>query len=254
MSSAALGATALAGTWGWLALFGLTDRLSLGSAALAVAYFATAFRLARRFAFYDKPRPRAWVLTLACATPLGPFGALRAASLAAAGTLADQSVHFTTDPLSHAATVMFVAFLVSDTVYGLAHYPSQFELVAGWVHHAVYLVFFALCLRWRMSAAVALAYPLELTTIVLALGHIHPPLRSDWLFGGLFLALRLGYHGAMLRIYVAMRAPPVTLWPFMAAVMVLHVHWFAGWARGMWRRHAPAGEGAHAQRATAKRS
>lgn len=227
----------LGGTLSWLALFGLKDAPILSAGVAAVCYFAAAFHFSRPFAFFKKARPRAWVLTLACATPLGPFGAYRATSMILSGAIMQQAAHFTSDPLSQAATVMFVAFLVCDTVYGAAHYPSQFELIAGWVHHAVYLVFFALCVRWKITAAVALTFPLELTTIVLALGHIHPPLRSDWLFGASFFALRICYHSWMVHIYYArLSDPPVTVWPFMVAVLLLHIHWFIKWVQGMARR------------------
>mmetsp|Transcript_38539 Transcript_38539/g.95351 ORF Transcript_38539/g.95351 Transcript_38539/m.95351 type:complete len:246 (-) Transcript_38539:84-821(-) len=221
-----------------LGLFGVSDRFIQVSTATACLYFAAAFRLSRRFGFFEKVRSRAWVLTLACASPLGPFGCYRAASMAMAGTLFEQSAHFSADPVSRAATAVFVAFLVCDTLWGLRNYQSQFELVAGWIHHAVYLVFFALCLRWQITAAVAITFPLEITTIVLAAGHLFPELRSDWLFGASFLLFRLAYHAMMLGFYYKMEDPLVTVWPFMAAVLLLHLHWFRSWAKGMARRGA----------------
>lgn len=243
-ADAGLIGVALAGTLGWLALFGLTDAAFLATGAAAVAYFAAAFYAARRCDFFARPRPRAWVLTLACAAPLGPYGAYKTIAMSLSGAIVQQSAHFSAEPLSDGATVLFVAFLVCDTVLGLAYYPAQFELVAGWMHHAVYLVFFALCLRWRMTVGVALSFPLELTTVVLALGHISPALRCDWLFGASFFALRICYHCWVLHFYCAMWEPPVTLWPFMAAVLLLHVHWFAKWALSMARRTAKVGDAA----------
>lgn len=229
------GASAVASA-AWLALFGALDASTGLACAASAAYLGLAFHASRRAPFFARARARAWVLTLAVAAPLGPYGVWRAARMALDGSLWDPSAHFSVDPSSVRAAVLFVSFLVADTLYGTAEYLQQFELVAGWVHHAAYLVFYGCCLRWELTVGLAVAFPLELTTVVLAVGHLWPPLRSDWLFGGSFLLLRLGYHAYMLRFYYAIPAPALRVWPFMAAVLGLHVHWFAKWCRSQAKR------------------
>jgi hypothetical protein len=115
------------------------------------------------------------------------------------------------------------------------------------VHHAVYLCFFAGCLRLHMSVAANTTYPLEITTVLLAAGHIWPALRFDWLFGFAFFGLRLVYHAYTLSIHYRWPAPTVTCWPFIASVLLLHSYWFYGWVKGMQRRARAAAKAAKAE-------
>ena len=41
----------------------------------------------------------------------------------------------------------FAAFMVLDITFGLLHYPEHVDLLAGWIHHTIYLM-----LVWRLSS------------------------------------------------------------------------------------------------------
>lgn len=138
------------------------------------------------------------------------------------------------------ATTAFLAFLACDTTFGVTNYAAYFEPIAGWAHHIAYALLFSFAIVGGFTNAVATALPLELTTIILGLGHIWPALRADIPFGVSFFVLRIVYHAYVTTQYVGARGSRESkypaLWVFMSLALVLHVHWFHGWVKQQRRR------------------
>lgn len=113
------------------------------------------------------------------------------------------------------------------------------------VHHTLYVALGCFLQSKNASISLALAFPEELPTFILALGTVVPSWRSDTLFGWTFFATRLLYHGWYLlssayfsyfqldsherssRDHVAVLA--------LSSAMILHIFWFSNW---MAKRHS----------------
>ena len=126
----------------------------------------------------------------------------------------------------------------ADCAVGALHYPSQFHVFEGWVHHAVYAAFFAWLTRAGYTVAGASTLALELPTAILAAGHCFPAARADLLYGCAFFAVRVAFHFYLLVKWVAMRDPPIALWPCTAATLLLHAFWFFKWCRSYAKQRA----------------
>ena len=108
--------------------------------------------------------------------------------------------------------------------------------VEGWFHHSCYLGFFGWLRFSGWSVGIMTTLPLEIPTIILATGRVFPSLRQDVLFGVSFLLTRIVYHSFLLFRWYNMENPPATLWPYPAAILVLHVYWFRLWIMGQAKR------------------
>lgn len=202
----------------------------------STAYFSTIFFASRQLECFSRPKARAWIITVACALPVGITSSIYTFIHARNGFLLDMKTFIYGEPSNYSTGVVlsFLAFLATDTAFGMASYRAQFDPVAGWFHHIAYSIFFASALRYKFANGLASAMPLELTTIVLGLGHIWPQLRADLLFGVSFILLRIIYHGFMTVAYFTMRAdvtPASNVWSVMLLAFGLHLHWFVGWLK-----------------------
>lgn len=71
---------------------------------------------------------------------------------------------------------------------------------------------------------------------MLALGNFDPRLRTDGVFGLVFLALRVLYHGYILLLFVQFASHRADGLVLVGLTLALHVHWWVNWVRGYLRR------------------
>ena len=213
------------------ALFAAATPVHVAAAAatLLVPYAAFA-------SVQPEPKRRAWFLTLVTACVVGP-GSLPTV-FAHVFPAFDEAAQFSDEPRAAFLCTFFVAFLVADCAVGALHYPSQFHVFEGWIHHAVYAAFFAWLTRAGYTVAGASTLALELPTAILAAGHCFPAARADLLYGCAFFAVRVAFHFYLLVKWVAMRDPPIALWPCTAATLLLHAFWFFKWCRSYAKQRA----------------
>ena len=120
----------------------------------------------------DKSEKRsAWILTLCCSV-VSSVGCLPKVHrvLFAHTWPADGTDLYGNDHLSRFLVVFFLAYLVVDSVAMLRHYRS----VGGLHHHIPYFAFMALSIAYECPGVFVLFFPLEFSTIPLAIGHIWP--------------------------------------------------------------------------------
>mmetsp|Transcript_16523 Transcript_16523/g.48113 ORF Transcript_16523/g.48113 Transcript_16523/m.48113 type:complete len:245 (-) Transcript_16523:382-1116(-) len=131
----------------------------------------------------------------------------------------------------------FGTYCVFDLAVGMVVYPKQVDLLTGWVHHGAYLGLMAYLHYFHIAGGFLIFLVEELPTFLLALGNVSRPLRTNLLFGITFLTTRILWHGfALERFWASRNKTHLTLWPFVAVTMMLHLHWFYGFMRQQVRR------------------
>lgn len=148
----------------------------------------------------------------------------------------DETKMFEDDPVSRSLVTFFFAYLMVDTYYSVMHYSDQLAFLTGWGHHIFYMSLFYVALKYHFCIGIMTTFPLEISTIPLSLGRVNPRWRNDLAFGVLFFLTRILYHGFLLERWYNMKAPPLTLWPICAIVLVLHAHWMYSWFIGYMKR------------------
>ena len=142
---------------------------------------------------------------------------------------------------SRFAVTFFVAFLTCDTIFGILNYREQFGLVTGWVHHVAYILLFGASIVERLPANTLMTtLPNELSSVVLGLAYVFPRARNDLLFGRVFFAVRVAYHGMLTYNCFSHRHHPsyeYWWWILFVLTLLIHVHWFRGWWLGKHKNH-----------------
>jgi len=131
----------------------------------------------------------------------------------------------------------FGAYCVLDLAIGSVVYPQYVDLLTGWVHHIAYLGLMWYLHNHHVQGGFGIFLIEELPTFLLALGNVSKPWRTNVLFGGSFFVTRLCWHGYMLSQFWQLRtliAQP--LYVPIGVTMLLHMHWFYGYARQQLRR------------------
>jgi hypothetical protein len=101
-------------------------------------------------------------------------------------------------PFAITISSYFISFLWADLLLGYFYYLSSFNLITGFVHHALYTIVPAIMLIYRLPSIVGLGGLFEFPTIFLSLGHLHKPLRQDVLFGVSFFGTRIVYASRLI--------------------------------------------------------
>jgi hypothetical protein len=134
--------------------------------------------------------------------------------------------------------VIFAVGNVADLLLGLVFYRSQLGLLTTYVHHTLYtwLMFFGVTTNGLFvhtagpfTTAFLFCTIEEVPTFLLALGTMFPSCRSDLGFGLTFFVTRLLFHITILHHEVRCNgyAP---MYALITLTLLLHVHWFYGWA------------------------
>lgn len=155
-----------------------------------------------------------------------------------------ENVLFADDRLSRFTATFFIAFLMLDLGFGMRYYPSQVQVLSGWVHHIFYLGVLAWALISHFTLGFCLFLPLEIPTFILAVGSLYPQRRSDWLFGLTFFITRICYHLLLFLLVREIKDPRLPLWVVVAVTFWLHMYWFVMWAKGWARRRRKLGKAA----------
>lgn len=137
---------------------------------------------------------------------------------------------------------------------GLLHYRQHVNLLTGWVHHTAYSILVVCIIRHDFAHIFTLAAFMELPTFVLALNFMIPATRSDELFNTLFFLTRILFHGVLIGLYSTshgrLHGTGITavlegrvvgvhhLMPVLSllAAAPLHIQWFTGSMKGMFKR------------------
>ncbi|KAF9123172.1 hypothetical protein BGW39_009220 [Mortierella sp. 14UC] len=87
--------------------------------------------------------------------------------------------------------VFFMAYLIMDIILGLLYYREQVTLLAGWLHHIVYIGITYYAITQGETFTYASFMPIEVPTIVVGVGCLDKNLRRDLLYGVSFILFRI---------------------------------------------------------------
>jgi hypothetical protein len=122
----------------------------------------------------------------------------------------------------------FLCYLVWDTVYMQMHYRT----IGGLMHHVPYFLFMAMSLYFHCPALFVIFFPLEISTIPLAIGYIWPLYRYDTLFGVSFFLVRIVLHIYLwCQLYHTRQDSPFVAYPWALLPWIMHIYWFMKWVR-----------------------
>lgn len=192
-----------------------------------IVYFSVSTTLAHLF---KTSRQSSWLLTLLSSSVL-VFGAfpffVEFISLSPTQTVND--LPSLNSLWARTLCIFFMGYLIADLFVGIFFYLKQINLVTGWIHHFGYLLCMINMLKYEIPAGfLCFASILEIPTISLALGHIHPPLRSDMFFGASFFISRIVLHSYVIwHVYQTFES---NFWMVTATPFPIHVFWFSRWA------------------------
>ncbi|KAK3828600.1 MAG: hypothetical protein J3Q66DRAFT_15417 [Benniella sp.] len=123
-------------------------------------------------------------------------------------------------------SAFFVSYLICDLVLGMVYYRAYLDPLSAWTHHLGYLgVVSSAALQKNVSTLFAMGTPIELSTIILASGHVFPSLRSDLLFAVSFVLCRIMYPMVLLpELYLNVESR--MYWKVGIVAFMVHLHWF----------------------------
>ncbi|EDR04263.1 uncharacterized protein LACBIDRAFT_304801 [Laccaria bicolor S238N-H82] len=209
--------------------------LLLSFTTLSASYYSLAPR-------YGTPKQTSWILTTVSSAVM---------TIASLPFLYDYfsyggSVkHVRTLPmLSIAATRFFQTYLAVDLVLGSVHYPSQLQLVTGWIHHALYIIIVELTIKRSWTHIFCLCAAMEIPTFVLGFTNLYPHLRSNVFFAVSFFLTRILFHIILAISYLLPHNRHHTTGGsflpagLLAMIFPMHAMWFRGCIKGFQRRRA----------------
>jgi len=123
---------------------------------------------------------------------------------------------------------------ILDVAVGVLCYPRQLHLLTTWVHHTCYTLLCYWMLRERVSILFSVCLLEELPTLIMAMGVIHKPLRSDMGFGISYGMLRVALHTLLAYNAVTYSGGDERIHVIrfnFALTWCLHVNWFVAWVR-----------------------
>ncbi|KAJ7639417.1 hypothetical protein FB45DRAFT_426482 [Roridomyces roridus] len=189
--------------------------------------------------YYDTRRQKAWIVTT-LSSAVTTFGSLPFLwDVVQSG--GDVTALQPRRALAAIVCRTFQGLLLADLIIGCRYYREHVTLCWGWIHHSSYIILLHYLLRSGAAHCFCLAAFMELPTLHLALSFLHPRLRHDVLFCGLFLATRILFHLALIvafsttlgRSVVGGNPLPVV---FLGMAFPGHVMWFTQSVRGTMRR------------------
>lgn len=144
-------------------------------------------------------------------------------------------------PLANSVLTFGQVGFALDLVLGKFFYAEEVQMLSGWIHHLSFIVYFGAMKYFSYTNTLCSLMFVEFPTVVLAVGRVHPNLRSDWLFGTSFLAARIIMYAYMLYVFHGVLAGPEGVFVehlFISGYLafILHCYWFYGWIKSMQRR------------------
>lgn len=125
------------------------------------------------------------------------------------------------------SVLVFLSYLLADTVIGFFNYHTQMKTLSGYVHHIVYILICAVSMCNNNYSILMLFMMAELPTFLLSVGSFDKKKRTNVGFGLTFLLTRILYHVFL-------------LWQFRSNTLVfrigtlilcLHIFWFIKWCK-----------------------
>lgn len=193
------------------------------------------FFLTRQLGYFKTEKQSAWILTSisSLVMSVGSLPYLIKLLFFDYGDVLRQPT--ASDTLSQMFLAYFVAYLVTDLAIGQLFYKKQLGFLTCYVHHSVYVGIVSYVLAHNLASVFVMASILELPTFILSAGHLHKPLRKDFLFASTFFATRIAFHMFLISAYFTnyMRSAYPTLAPsiLLSMVLPLHLFWFWGFIK-----------------------
>jgi len=125
--------------------------------------------------------------------------------------------------ISKYMTLFFVVYLASDLIVGILDYIDQITFWAGWFHHNFYMILSLWIIHRNSTVALIVLGPLELPTLVIALGQIKTSWNNSQLAGISFVLTRILLLGMFMIRYSYL--PDIHALPPMLFIFCLHCMW-----------------------------
>lgn len=176
-------------------------------------------------------RQTSWVLTLLTSGSLSITCFFFLFHIWASGGWTHDLLYCLTATPERNSVIFFLTHLLWDSFFALTIYPKK-ELKSTLLHHSFYITLCLFVLHKGWVGALVAAFPLEIPTFFLALGHVFPTLRADKLFGATFFLTRLMWHVYLM--YIIYSIPPRDfehLWLLAVGPLMMHIYWFYWWSK-----------------------
>jgi hypothetical protein len=138
-----------------------------------------------------------------------------------------QNLYNNESSLHRIITLWFISSLFLDCVIGMVDYPGKFS----WFHHIFYIFNGLFALYYKGTSLAFLLSPIEIPTLIYAIGNMFPNLRSNLLFGTTMILFRILYE---VIIYIYLMATPNMPKMYISSVffttIILHINWIYKWA------------------------
>ncbi|KAF9907988.1 hypothetical protein EC991_010336 [Linnemannia zychae] len=127
--------------------------------------------------------------------------------------------------------VFFMAYLIMDLTLGFLYYREQVTLLAGWLHHIVYIGITYYAVTRGETYSYALYMPMEAPTIVVGIGCLSKSLRRDMLYGITFIFFRIIFAYSITHeiIWNREREVSITLKSILIFKSLMHLKFLQGW-------------------------
>jgi hypothetical protein len=184
----------------------------------------------------DKSEKRsAWILTLLSATVA--IGGCVPVVLEGFRLNWPATIMYADNPRCRSLMHFFLAYLFWDSVYMFRDYRT----VGGMLHHTPYFLFMSMSLYFNCPAMFVCFFPLEVSTIFLAMGHIWPEYRYDIIFGITFFFSRIVFHLYLwMKLFETRDQSPFLAYPFALVPWLMHVFWFYKWLVSYFKKNKRA--------------
>lgn len=145
---------------------------------------------------------------------------------------------FRNDLWSRSVLQFFVTYLVVDLFLLFREYNTPKLFTTTLLHHLPYLLFMCWALHVQIPSVFLMFFPLEISTIFLAIENIFPAQRKTELLVVLFFVFRIVYHArTSYHLYLAEALSPIPhLWFFSALPLTMHAYWLKKLCASLRRR------------------
>jgi hypothetical protein len=131
----------------------------------------------------------------------------------------------TIQQVSHIVVIYFSSYLTFDLIIGTLYYKDHMGLLAGYIHHTMYVLVSLLSSYQNKNPEFCLFFIEELPTVMLNIGICNSRFRNNNLFGSTFFTTRIVIH----TLLVSLTKADTTFLYLGGITLVLHTYWFKNW-------------------------
>jgi len=146
--------------------------------------------------------------------------------------------------ISRVVTLFFTASNIMDLVLGFTYYATYMDPLSTTTHHICYIILVYVLLDYHFCRGFMTCFFMEIPTCLLAVGTVFPGMRSDALFGVLFLISRILFNMFLsYRLYVIYYAENERggyIKDISVLILGLHLYWFSKWIGNYGKKAAQA--------------